>query len=296
MPFPVAAAIGAGAALAGTGASIASTSNLNKKNRAFSEQMYARQHNDNIKFWQLQNQYNDPSAQMKRLKDAGLNPAMIYGGQGSGAAGQAATPSSPKPLPANRQTPNFDMLNSIGPQVQNSKLVNAQIERMRTQNMADLVSAAGKTFDNFQRKELHGYVMDAARLSNDQIQANTDLSIGRNERESYTTAQSLELGFEKILTERKNRARTDAEIKKIDSVIKQLKADTTLKNHENRLRKTGISFRDAIPYRMASQIVDYMIDPRNRKSAGQKLNKLLRMAQDGKLPDWITDPRWLDGK
>lgn len=31
------------------------------------------------KMWDLQNQYNDPKAQMARLKKAGLNPALVYG-------------------------------------------------------------------------------------------------------------------------------------------------------------------------------------------------------------------------
>ena len=34
---------------------------------------------NNIKFWKMQNAYNDPSQQMSRLKKAGLNPARIYG-------------------------------------------------------------------------------------------------------------------------------------------------------------------------------------------------------------------------
>ncbi len=33
----------------------------------------------NIEFWNMQNAYNDPSAQMARLKQAGLNPNLIYG-------------------------------------------------------------------------------------------------------------------------------------------------------------------------------------------------------------------------
>lgn len=30
--------------------------------------------------WNLQNQYNDPVAQMERLSNAGLNPNLVYGG------------------------------------------------------------------------------------------------------------------------------------------------------------------------------------------------------------------------
>lgn len=34
----------------------------------------------NVALWNLQNQYNDPSAQMQRLAKAGLNPNLVYGG------------------------------------------------------------------------------------------------------------------------------------------------------------------------------------------------------------------------
>lgn len=51
----------------------------------------------NIKFWQMQNAYNTPKQQMQRLKDAGLNPALIYGtSANTGVAGSVA-PSRPAP-------------------------------------------------------------------------------------------------------------------------------------------------------------------------------------------------------
>lgn len=34
----------------------------------------------NLQMWNLQNAYNDPSAQMQRLANAGLNPNLVYGG------------------------------------------------------------------------------------------------------------------------------------------------------------------------------------------------------------------------
>lgn len=50
----------------------------------------------NERMWHMNNEYNDPSNQMKRLSDAGLNPNLVYG---SGAVGnsssQAAGPSLP---------------------------------------------------------------------------------------------------------------------------------------------------------------------------------------------------------
>jgi hypothetical protein len=53
----------------------------------------------NIKFWQMQNQYNDPAQQMARLKKAGLNPNLIYGQSVGGATGQAGSVAPSKAAP-----------------------------------------------------------------------------------------------------------------------------------------------------------------------------------------------------
>jgi len=53
----------------------------------------------NIKFWQMQNEYNDPAQQMSRLKKAGLNPNLVYGQSVSGATGQAGAVAPSKAAP-----------------------------------------------------------------------------------------------------------------------------------------------------------------------------------------------------
>lgn len=74
----------------------------NKEQREFATYMYAREQADNIKFWNMQNAYNDPSAQMQRLRDAGLNPNLVYGSGTNATAGPISTASAPsfRPTPA----------------------------------------------------------------------------------------------------------------------------------------------------------------------------------------------------
>ncbi len=48
-----------------------------------------RQNKRQIEFWNMQNQYNHPSSQMARLREAGLNPNLIYGSSGSSQTGNA---------------------------------------------------------------------------------------------------------------------------------------------------------------------------------------------------------------
>ena len=69
---------------------------------ALSRQRLADQ--QNIKFWNMQNEYNTPAQQMARLKKAGLNPALIYG-SGSAQTGVAGSIAPSKPAPYNIKNP-----------------------------------------------------------------------------------------------------------------------------------------------------------------------------------------------
>jgi len=64
----------------------------NKTNIQLAEQ--ARQHD--ISMWNAQNAYNTPAMQMQRLKEAGLNPNLVYG---SGAGQTTASPPPKAPVP-----------------------------------------------------------------------------------------------------------------------------------------------------------------------------------------------------
>jgi hypothetical protein len=66
--------------------------------------MANRQNAFNLEMWNMQNQYNSPAAQMQRLKDAGLNPNMIYN-NGSASTGNSSSP--PEMVAAGRQVPDF---------------------------------------------------------------------------------------------------------------------------------------------------------------------------------------------
>jgi hypothetical protein len=59
----------------------------------------------NIEFWKMQNQYNLPKAQMQRLKEAGLNPNLIYGSSPAGASGAAGSISPAKAAPYSFENP-----------------------------------------------------------------------------------------------------------------------------------------------------------------------------------------------
>lgn len=111
MPIPAAALIGGAASLIGTGINAASTGNQNRKNREFSEKMYDRQKDDSLEFWQMQNNYNSPEAQMARLQKAGLNPNLVYGnGSAVNTAGSIDTPHA---QPYRGEAPQLDLPQAV---------------------------------------------------------------------------------------------------------------------------------------------------------------------------------------
>lgn len=80
-------------------ASVFNTKQTNEARKRESELAYKR----SIEDWRRQNKYNDPSAQMARLKAAGLNPNMIYGSGTAAATGSGAPASPPKYSPADQE-------------------------------------------------------------------------------------------------------------------------------------------------------------------------------------------------
>lgn len=62
---------------------------VNRRNREFTEHMYGVQRADALADWNRQNEYNSPIAQMTRLKEAGLNPNLVYGNGGASAVSQS---------------------------------------------------------------------------------------------------------------------------------------------------------------------------------------------------------------
>lgn len=73
------ALIGAGIGAVSGGAQIMAIGKMNKKTRKFQEQMMTRQRDWALADYAMQNEYNSPAAQMARLKEAGLNPNLVYG-------------------------------------------------------------------------------------------------------------------------------------------------------------------------------------------------------------------------
>lgn len=125
----IAAGLQAGSSIFGA----ASQGNMNRKNRDFTKEMYALTRRDSLADWAMQNEYNSPVMQMKRLRDANLNPHLIYG---SGSpANEAGVPRSPTAQTMDYKPIQMDMsgvANSLG-SYYDIQLKEAQVHNLEKQ-------------------------------------------------------------------------------------------------------------------------------------------------------------------
>lgn len=240
----------------------------NRASRKWSEGMYERQKDDNIAFWNMQNTYNSPEAQMQRFESAGLNKNLIYGRGDSGLAGQVASPQPQRP-DFRAPTPGRDVAANIA-QFQNMELAKAQTSNVAAQTLnhletanliraqtRDLTSGANrKDFDLDFAREMRGTQADAMREALRQVKVTTDVTLSRNEREAALNKGSLEKMAEEVLTIRLQRANTNAERSRIHASIENLKEDTRLKQLDINLKKSGIQPNDPMYLRILGQYLN----------------------------------------
>lgn len=81
--------------------------------------------------WNKQNEYNTPAAQMKRLKDAGLNPAMMYSQGQVGNAGSVGSYS--RAQVENAMAPLAQGISSAGSGIADLMIRNEQVKQMQAQ-------------------------------------------------------------------------------------------------------------------------------------------------------------------
>ncbi len=100
----------------------------NTQNKKAATKAYERE----ISLWNMNNEYNTPAAQVQRLKDAGLNPALVYGTGASVATGNSKG-AAHAPQAASPSRPNVDFLSALS-MGQDIKMKQAQTANIEKQN------------------------------------------------------------------------------------------------------------------------------------------------------------------
>lgn len=281
MPTILPAAIAAGASILGQGMNAFSQGSMNERTRRFANWQYDKQRADNLADWAMQNEYNHPSSQMARLRQAGLNPNLVYG---NGANMPTAQIRSADNQQWNPRAPQFDPGSAAEQGLSayyDTQMKDAQIDNFRVQNtvlaeeaalkkiaqlesvsrMGQMAVQTAKTkFELDLATDLKETSLQAARLGVDKIMADIDrtaaetqMTINENERRQVMQAPTIMKALEEILTMRAQRAHTNADRARILSQIKNIDNDTMLKQLDIQLKKDGIQPGDPAYMRILQQ-------------------------------------------
>jgi hypothetical protein len=276
MPDPITiAAIAGGAQLASQGINAMSHGAMNKKTRQWNEKMYAMQRQHSLQDWTMQNEYNSPDAQMKRLKSAGLNPNMVYD------KGVTTLAANVRPSDAPSWSPQAPQLNLGGAVNQglsayyDLQMKQAQIDNLKTQNTAianEAILKAAQTenitqgtkmskFDLGLKSELRQVSLEAATENLRKLSTDIDISLRQDERAAASTAMNLTQAVENILSVREQRAKTIVEKEHIREQIQNLRKDGELKQLDINLKRMGVQPGDNILLRAAGQAIQKYANP-----------------------------------
>lgn len=230
-----AAALGVGISSGVSAISGAISSGMqNKSNRELAEYSYSK----DLEMWHKQNAYNNPSAQMERLKEAGLNPNLVYG---TGTVAGNTASQLPK-----YQAPKMD--NSQAAQgMQNASQHLGQyltLKKLGAEiNYIDANTVARNTqTDVFKQQALQ------SGLDVKLFQDTYEDKVAQSRTNTNTKEQAL-----RNLQEVNKNLKADQKVKSLQA--QAIGKKITLDNFEIQLNKHGLSKQDSKFYRMLIQAV-----------------------------------------
>lgn len=290
MPLPLLlAGISAGANLLGGAVNAFSQSATNRSQQRFSREIYARQRADALSDWQMQNAYNDPSAQMARLKMAGLNPNLVYGNGATTESAPMRSSTFGGYSPKAPELPVGDALGSGVAAYQDARLKQAQIDNLsvRNENLAEdtrlkaargstelvmqalnalrskgqVLSNEGRSIANAKAGSLLASQLEAASLSLRQQKASLlksgaeiDYLTGKNRREEAINASDL-------ISRRLLQSKTAVETRQLEQGLQNMMRDGALKDLELELKRSGATWSDPLWQRNLFRLWDKYMKP-----------------------------------
>lgn len=269
MPLPaiIGAALGAGSSILGNILSGRSTKRENARNRQFSEQMYKQQRTDSLADWAMENEYNSPKNQMARLRDAGLNPALVYGHGATAESGNVRSSSASVPTGQAAQYDLSGVGQSIG-QYQDIKLREAQTDNLAAQNKViqqdailraaqvqqTLAGAHTQEFDLKMKDRLKEISADMAEVGLTKERALADKAWS----DATVSEASIKPNIDKAVAEAKialnqSNASTHLE-RRVLQELDNLKKDGDIKKFQINLNRLGVNSSDPWYLRIMTQL------------------------------------------
>lgn len=203
---------------------IAAQQQENEKNRQYNLMLAKQQNAWNLEQWNRENQYNDPSAVMSRLRNAGINPALAYS-NGVGSFSAASSPSMTAGAPSSP----VDMSALSGKQTIADAVMNGlQMDRIFSESNKINSEKKGQDIDNSWKN----------KLNSNQMAVGDSIVNLNNEKAKVPEAQIRQIN--------KGISKMDTEIKSLNQGIK-----------ESRSRVANMDEQTAIQY------MDYVLRSQN---------------------------------
>lgn len=143
----------------------------NQLNREYNLMLARQQNQWNLEQWQRENDYNSPTSQMARLRQAGLNPDLMYGqGTTGNSAGSpemtSGAPSEPTDMSAMLSKRSFGQtMQQILDKEQQRRMNEAQIEAIKANTNKTNAETTGINLDNFVKDGTKEYMIQIAGVN-----------------------------------------------------------------------------------------------------------------------------------
>lgn len=268
----------------GQGINAISQGTQNRANRRAADRMDWRHRMWALEDWKMQNEYNSPAAQMQRLKDAGLNPNLVYG---HGATAMSpGMPRSSGGSPAMGEAPRVDFGQALS-QIYGNRVRQQQVDNMKKQweilgeqkmlTMAKTAESLANTALTGKKGEMLGkelaikdqlqrFQLEAAELSNIQKYADIQYKLDENARRHALTGRNIIESVERVLNYEISREKSSMEIAKLQQEINNLKKDGRIKEFSADLADRGINPNQPGFIKAVEAVIDYLKDKsKNRR-------------------------------
>lgn len=196
----------------------------NEKARAFNKAMAEQANQWSIDQWNRENQYNSPEAMRQRLREAGVNADLFYGGnaQNTASASPSVTPVSPAVPTDVSALGQKATIGDITNNVVNQSLAAAQIRK--------LGADTGKSRQETENLKIEGKILSADALTR-AAQNEQALEIGRstiyvNHSIGYLNHKEAELASARITEAAANTSLLYQKAEEVKATIKNVNAST----------------------------------------------------------------------
>ena len=200
------------------------------------------QNEQNIRLWQMQNEYNTPAQQMERFKAAGLNPNLIYG-KGTAGNAQAITPYQEDRTNQSLSAPNLMSLQNATSHYFQNKILEGRAKQEQAKGERDEWLYKGKVtgrgiigHDPKTNKPIYGEYEFASPFAYKHMMQ-THLTESQQAR---------------VLTDASNLIKQAGVI---DANIDNIKARTDFQKFTTKMNKAGINASDNVEWRMVYSLL-----------------------------------------